>query len=163
MAKILTSPIFTLNRNKIPNLDPPVGLFVNHLRSLFEFDFGSLDSRLYLRKYTMDKSFGSAKEGDNVRILQSCNEGWSTRSTVWSIGLGEREDDSFLVINFFGKIVNYNLISKTINEIFDIGSNQMDDDDDDVEFISPFSVDPNVYEFIPFLQVCDNPSLSKIC
>ncbi|GKE50350.1 hypothetical protein Tco_1481608 [Tanacetum coccineum] len=42
--------------------------------------------------------------------------------------------------------------------IFDIGSNQMDDDDDDdaddddvILFISPFEVDPNLYEFIPSL------------
>ncbi|GJZ82321.1 hypothetical protein Tco_0647494 [Tanacetum coccineum] len=38
--------------------------------------------------------------------------------------------------------------------IFDIGSNQMDDDDDDgdaVLFIPPFEVDPNLYEFIPSL------------
>ncbi|GJU80804.1 lysophospholipid acyltransferase 1-like protein [Tanacetum coccineum] len=34
--------------------------------------------------------------------------------------------------------------------IFDIGSNQMGDDDD-VEFIPPFSVDPNISEFIPSL------------
>ncbi|GJU79070.1 reverse transcriptase domain-containing protein [Tanacetum coccineum] len=77
-------------------------------------------------------------------------EGWPIRSNVWSIGLGEREEDSFLVINLSGKVVKYNLISKTINEIFDIGSNQMDDDDD-VEFIPPFSVDPNLYEFISSL------------
>ncbi|GJZ72273.1 hypothetical protein Tco_0636124, partial [Tanacetum coccineum] len=77
-------------------------------------------------------------------------EGWSIRSTVWSIGLGEKEEDSFLVINLSEKVVKCNLISKTINEIFDIGSNQMDDDDD-VEFIPPFSVDPNLYEFISSL------------
>ncbi|GKD60985.1 hypothetical protein Tco_1298494 [Tanacetum coccineum] len=47
-------------------------------------------------------------------------ERWSIRSTVWSIGLGEREEDVFLVINLSGKVVKYNLISKTINEIFDI-------------------------------------------
>ncbi|GKB38131.1 hypothetical protein Tco_0883073 [Tanacetum coccineum] len=29
-------------------------------------------------------------------------ERWSIRSTVWSIGLGEREEDSFLVINLSG-------------------------------------------------------------
>ncbi|GJY95493.1 hypothetical protein Tco_0511854 [Tanacetum coccineum] len=63
------------------------------------------------------------------------------------IGLGEREEDAFLVINLSEKVVKYNLISKTINEIFDIGSNQMDDDDD-VEFIPPFLVDPNIYECI---------------
>ncbi|GJZ99596.1 hypothetical protein Tco_0672147 [Tanacetum coccineum] len=71
--RILTSLIFILNRSKILNLDPPAGLFVNHLRSLFECDFVSLDSRLDSRKSTMDNSFGSAKEVDHVRILQSCN------------------------------------------------------------------------------------------
>ncbi|GKE73206.1 hypothetical protein Tco_1535247, partial [Tanacetum coccineum] len=69
-------------------------------------------------------------------------------SSVWSVRRGR---GCFLVINLSGKVLKYNLISKTINEIFDIGSNQMDDDDDDddVEFIPPFSVDPNLYEFIP--------------
>ncbi|GKE45457.1 hypothetical protein Tco_1472741, partial [Tanacetum coccineum] len=73
-------------------------------------------------------------------------KGWSIRATVWSIGLGEKEEDSFLVINLSGKVVKYNLISKTINEIFDIGSNQMDDDND--EFILPLLVNPNLYKFI---------------
>ncbi|GKC58448.1 hypothetical protein Tco_1086046 [Tanacetum coccineum] len=69
-----------------------------------------------------------------------------------SCGQLEGEEDAFVVINLFGKVVKYNLISKTNNEIFDIGSNQTDDDDDDdVEFIPPFSVDPNLYEFIPSL------------
>ncbi|GKD84766.1 hypothetical protein Tco_1355920, partial [Tanacetum coccineum] len=58
---------------KIPNLDPHAVLFVNHLRSLFECDFVSLDSRLDSRKSTMDNSFGSDEEVDHVRILQSCN------------------------------------------------------------------------------------------
>ncbi|GJW25802.1 glutamate--tRNA ligase, cytoplasmic [Tanacetum coccineum] len=42
---------------------------------------------------------------------------------------------------------------RTNNEIFDIGSNQMDDDDDDdeVKFPLPFEVDPNLYEFISSL------------
>nr|GEZ01117.1 hypothetical protein [Tanacetum cinerariifolium] len=79
-------------------------------------------------------------------LMNPLSEGWSIRSIVWSIGLGEKEDDAFLVINLFGKVVKYNLISKSINEIFYIGSNQMDDDD--VEFIPPLSVDLNVYEFI---------------
>ncbi|GJZ19616.1 hypothetical protein Tco_0556206 [Tanacetum coccineum] len=61
------------------------------------------------------------------------------------------EDDAFVVINLSGKVVKYNLISKTNTEIFDIGSNQMDDDDDAVLFIPPFEVDPNLYEFIPSL------------
>ncbi|GJV83842.1 hypothetical protein Tco_1523740 [Tanacetum coccineum] len=97
MAKILTSPIFTLNRNKIPNLDPPAGLFVNHLRSLFECDFVSLDSRLDLRKYTMDKSFGSAEEVDNVRILQSCNGLFSCAGWAWH-SFGSYSDDLVLIL-----------------------------------------------------------------
>ncbi|GJU06227.1 F-box protein-like protein [Tanacetum coccineum] len=50
-------------------------------------------------------------------------EGWSIWSIVWSIVLGEREEDSCLVINLSGKVVEYNLISKTLHEIYDIGSN----------------------------------------
>ncbi|GJR84574.1 hypothetical protein Tco_0155359 [Tanacetum coccineum] len=59
----------------IRNLDPPAGLFVNHIRSSFDCDFVSLDSRIKSRKYTIDKSFtlGSTKAADNVNILQSCN------------------------------------------------------------------------------------------
>ncbi|GJZ32441.1 F-box protein-like protein [Tanacetum coccineum] len=76
-------------------------------------------------------------------------EGWSICSTVWSIVLGEREEDSCLVINLSGKVVEYNLISKTLHEIYDIGSNQLDDNRDDDELIMPFEADHNVYEFIP--------------
>ncbi|GJY98899.1 hypothetical protein Tco_0516329 [Tanacetum coccineum] len=74
-------------------------------------------------------------------------ERWSIRSTVWSIGLGEREKDSFLVINLSGKVVKYNLISKTIIQIFVIGSNEMDDDDD-YEFIPTYTIAHHLYEFI---------------
>ncbi|GJW04818.1 hypothetical protein Tco_1563674 [Tanacetum coccineum] len=94
-----------------------------------------------------------------VNIQQLMNplpEGWSIRTSVWSICLGEGEEDAFMVINLSGKVVKYNLISKTNTEIFDIRSNQMDDDDDDdaddtVVFIPPFEVDHNLYEFIPSL------------
>nr|GEY45648.1 hypothetical protein [Tanacetum cinerariifolium] len=58
-------------------------------------------------------------------------EGWLIRSNVWSIVLGEREHDSFLVIKLSGKVVQYNLISKTLHEIYDCGSNQVDDNHDD--------------------------------
>ncbi|GJZ71563.1 hypothetical protein Tco_0635414 [Tanacetum coccineum] len=72
---ILTSPLFTLNRSQITKVDPPVGLFVNHIRSLFECDFVSLDFRLRSKKSAMDNSFtlGSTEEAENVKILQSCN------------------------------------------------------------------------------------------
>nr|GEV42256.1 hypothetical protein [Tanacetum cinerariifolium] len=106
-----------------------------------------------------------------VNIKQSMNplpEGWSIRTNVWSICLGEGEEDAFVVINLSGKVVKYNLISTTNTDIFDIGSNQKEDDDDDdaaddavvfippfevdaVVFIPPFEVDQNLYEFIPSL------------
>ncbi|GKB65963.1 hypothetical protein Tco_0927375 [Tanacetum coccineum] len=75
-------------------------------------------------------------------------EGWSIWSTIWSIVLGEREDDSCLVINLSRKVVEYNLISKTLYEIYDIGSNQLEDNLVDDELIMPFRADHSVYEFI---------------
>nr|GEV60729.1 hypothetical protein [Tanacetum cinerariifolium] len=90
-----------------------------------------------------------------VQLLNQLPKGWSIRIGVWSICLGEGEENAFVVINLSGKVVKYNLISNTNTEIFDIGSNQMDDDDADdddvVLFIPPFEVDPNLYEFIPSL------------
>ncbi|GJU28855.1 hypothetical protein Tco_1172444 [Tanacetum coccineum] len=200
---VARNPYEFILRKKIPNLDPPAGIFANHLRSLFECDFVSLDSRLNSKKSTMDHSFGYAEEVDHVKILQSCNglllctgSAWpvfyyvynpSTNlykrlpqpnyylrddSCFYSSGVfrlafdprkslhykvmqteraSEGEEDAFVVINLSGKVVKYNLISKTNIEIFDIGSNQMDDDADEVEFITTFEVDPNLYEFIPSL------------
>ncbi|GJY59678.1 hypothetical protein Tco_0459570 [Tanacetum coccineum] len=66
-------------------------------------------------------------------------EGWSIRSIVWSIVLGEREEDSFVLINLSRKVVEYNLISKTLCEIYDMGPNQVADDYLD-GFISPFAM-----------------------
>nr|GEU61802.1 hypothetical protein [Tanacetum cinerariifolium] len=51
---------------------------------------------------------------DTDAFMTSLFEGWSIRSTVLSIVLDEREDDSFLVINLSGKVVEYNLISKNL-------------------------------------------------
>ncbi|GKB26668.1 hypothetical protein Tco_0866069 [Tanacetum coccineum] len=61
--------------SQITKVDPPIGLFVSHKRSLFESDFVSLDPRLKSKKSAMDRSFtlGSTEEADNVKILQSCN------------------------------------------------------------------------------------------
>ncbi|GJR26997.1 hypothetical protein Tco_1103229 [Tanacetum coccineum] len=79
-------------------------------------------------------------------------EGWSIRSNIWSIALGERKQDSFLVIKLSRKVVQYNLISKTLHEIYDCGSNQLDDnhdDNDDDKLLQQFQAEHNVYEFIP--------------
>nr|GFC74489.1 hypothetical protein [Tanacetum cinerariifolium] len=51
--------------------------------------------------------------------------------------------------NLSGKVVEYSLILKTLHEIYDIGSNQLDDNRDDDELVIPFEDDHNVYEFIP--------------
>nr|GEZ66865.1 hypothetical protein [Tanacetum cinerariifolium] len=69
-------------------------------------------------------------------------EGWSIWSTVFSIILGEREEDSFLVINLSEKVVKYKLISKTFHDIYDMGSNQLNRNLN--EFILPFEVDHNL-------------------
>ncbi|GJT47114.1 hypothetical protein Tco_0955829 [Tanacetum coccineum] len=79
------------------------------------------------------------------KSLTPLPEQWSIRSTVWSISLGEREEGHFLVIKLSRKVVKYNLILKTISQIFDIGSNQMNDDD--YEFFPPYTVSHNPYEF----------------
>nr|GEV26170.1 hypothetical protein [Tanacetum cinerariifolium] len=75
-------------------------------------------------------------------------------TTKWEIIL-------FLVINLSGKVVEYNLISKNLREMYDMGSNQLTDDYHDgfipPGFIPPFAtydmrpkqVDYKVYEFIP--------------
>ncbi|GKD75772.1 hypothetical protein Tco_1334054, partial [Tanacetum coccineum] len=71
---------------------------------------------------------------DTDDFMTPLSEGWSIRSTVWSIVLGEREDNSFLVINLSGKVVEYNLISKKPFAMYDM---------------RPKQVDHKVYEFIP--------------
>ncbi|GKB50794.1 hypothetical protein Tco_0901547 [Tanacetum coccineum] len=66
-----------------------------------------------------------------------------------------------MMVDLSGKVVQYNLISKTLHEIYDCGSNQVDDnddandDDDDDELFQQFQAEHNVYEFIPSLcNVC---------
>ncbi|GJS09262.1 lysophospholipid acyltransferase 1-like protein [Tanacetum coccineum] len=83
--QILTSPYFTDRRRKIPIIDPPAGIFANHLTSLFECEFLSLDPRLESIKLVFDNSFtlGSNKKAYHVNILQSCNglllcSGWGS-------------------------------------------------------------------------------------
>nr|GEV53024.1 hypothetical protein [Tanacetum cinerariifolium] len=74
----------TVRCNKIPNLDPLVGIFANHRTRLFKYEFVSLDPRLESCKSAMDNSFTiGSYEADHVRILQSCNglllcSGWGS-------------------------------------------------------------------------------------
>ncbi|GJW41734.1 hypothetical protein Tco_0067579 [Tanacetum coccineum] len=215
--------------SKIPNLDPPAGLYVNHLRSLYECDFVSLDSRLDSKKSTMvtlsllvhprklimlsqldyshnDSRFyksvvlrmtfdprktldykvvqaGRTSCDIDIQIYSSKTETKNWQLTHYKLNIedhdhliittiqiphglhrgrnflesfGGSSDDPILILleipqmlQLEGKFFeSHGCLLLTINKIFDIGSNQMDDDDD-VEFIPPFSVDPNLYELIP--------------
>ncbi|GKB22664.1 hypothetical protein Tco_0862065 [Tanacetum coccineum] len=73
--RILTSPDFTRNCHQIPNLDPPAGLFVSHIKHPFKCDFVSFDSRIQSRKCIVENIFAlaSTKAGMNFKIMQSCN------------------------------------------------------------------------------------------
>ncbi|GJY80419.1 hypothetical protein Tco_0493170 [Tanacetum coccineum] len=113
------------------------------LLAVFRDYIGSREFTIYeMRKWCSMWSVMYIVNTDD--FMNPLPEGWSIWSIVWSIVLGEREEDSCLVINLSGKVVEYNLISKTHHEIYDIGSNQLDDD----ELIPPFAADHNVYEFI---------------
>ncbi|GJU61761.1 transcription factor bHLH14 [Tanacetum coccineum] len=150
--RILTSPVFTLNRRKITRVDPLVDYADDDLNFYgcagLRLAFDPTKSPYY--KVSIKYIF------DIDDFMSPLLEGWSIRSIIWSIVLGEREEDSFLVINLSGNVVEYNLISKTLREIYDMGSNQVADDYLD-SFIPPFAiydmgykkVDHKVYEFIP--------------
>nr|GEV74273.1 hypothetical protein [Tanacetum cinerariifolium] len=109
------------------------------------------------KKSAMDNFFtlASTEEAENVKILLSCNglllcSGSGRLVFYYRIVLGEREEDSLLVINLSGKLAQYNIISKTLHDIFDCGSNQLDDnhDDDDDEHLQQLEAEHNVYKFI---------------
>ncbi|GJU57085.1 hypothetical protein Tco_1234851 [Tanacetum coccineum] len=76
---------------------------------------------------------------DTDDFMTPLPEGWSIRYIAWSLVLGEREDDSYLVMNLSGKVVQYNIISKTLREIYDMRSNEVADDYL-YGFISPFAM-----------------------
>ncbi|GJU08188.1 hypothetical protein Tco_1124618 [Tanacetum coccineum] len=157
--QILTSSHFTDRRRKIPILDPPAGIFANHLRYLFESDCVSLDPRLKSRKSAMDSSFtlGSNKETYHINILQSCN-GLILCSDIPAIlhlqrrlfesygclFLVSRDDIDSKEFTIYEMVKGYPVW--TVSQIFDIGSNEMDDE---YELFPSYKVAHNPYEFIP--------------
>ncbi|GKD90234.1 hypothetical protein Tco_1365741 [Tanacetum coccineum] len=113
-------------------------------------------SKFTIYEMTKEYSVCSIKyivDTDDFRTLLS--EGCSIRYIVWNLVVGEREEDSFLVMNLSRKVLQYNLISKTMREIYDIGSNEVADDYL-YGFIPPFvmydmgykKLDHKIYEFI---------------
>ncbi|GJT12117.1 hypothetical protein Tco_0859159 [Tanacetum coccineum] len=124
-------------------------LFKSHgcLLAVLRHYFGSREFTIYeMRKGCSVWSVGYLVNTDD--FMNPLLEGWSIWSTIWSIVLGEREDDSCFVINLSRKVIQYNLISKTLHEIYDIGYNQRDDNLVVDELIMPFRADHSVYEFI---------------
>ncbi|GJW77420.1 hypothetical protein Tco_0139102 [Tanacetum coccineum] len=119
-------------------------------------DFGSREFTIY--EITIGCSVWMVRYRVHIGdFMTPLPEGWSIQSNVWSIVLGEREQDLFLVIKLSGKVVQYNLISKTLHEIYDCRSSQVDDNhndndddaDDDDELLQQFQAEHNIYEFIP--------------
>ncbi|GKB31163.1 hypothetical protein Tco_0870564, partial [Tanacetum coccineum] len=78
-----------------------------------------------------------SKEFTIYEMIKGCS--------VWTVRKGRI---FFFGENLSGKVVKYDLISNTISQIFDIRSNQMDDDADDYEFFPPYTVAHSPYEFI---------------
>ncbi|GJW81198.1 hypothetical protein Tco_0145173 [Tanacetum coccineum] len=109
------------------------------------YPYCSLDNSPYYSSAGLRIAFDPTKSQHYKLVDAGRTFCWPIRSTVRSIILGEREQDSFLVINLSGKVIQYNLISKTLHEIYDCGSNQLDDnhdddddDDDDDELLQQF-------------------------
>nr|GEV75432.1 hypothetical protein [Tanacetum cinerariifolium] len=157
--------------NELDGLPPSVMSYncCQFLQQVQENDFIKL---LELRKM-IDETYREVhKKFDFVSVMKNMYhvhtddfmtpfpEGWSIWSNVWSIVLGEREQDSFLVIKLSGKVVQYNLISKTLHEIYNCGSNQLDDNDDDDDYdddelLQQSQAEHNIYEFIPSFAISE--------
>ncbi|GJU36975.1 protein N-terminal asparagine amidohydrolase [Tanacetum coccineum] len=100
---------------------------------------GRTCSDIFIQIYCSEKGNWSLYHVDTDDFMTPLPEGWSIWSTVWSVVLGEMGDDSFLVINLSGKVVEYNLISKNLRDMYDMRSNQVTDDYHD-GFIPPFAM-----------------------
>nr|GFD46191.1 hypothetical protein [Tanacetum cinerariifolium] len=76
---------------------------------------------LKLNVYEMSNNYS----GWSVKYFVTLDEGWRSTPTnnIWnsfgflSITLGEREDDSFLVMFLDGKVVRYNFVSRNVSTL----------------------------------------------
>ena len=55
-------------------------------------------------------------------IMMPFPQNWMTHSSVWCIVLGEREEDSFMVIESNEKVLQYKIVLKTIHTLFELES-----------------------------------------
>nr|GEU96575.1 RNA-directed DNA polymerase, eukaryota, reverse transcriptase zinc-binding domain protein [Tanacetum cinerariifolium] len=137
--------------------------------------------KLQSKKSNMDSSFtlGSNEEVDTVKILQSCNgllqcsdDFGSSKFTiyemmtgyfVWTVKYRVHTDD-------FKTPLPEDLISKTLHEIYDCGSNQPDDnhddnndddDDDDDELLQQFQAEHNEEKVRCRVLICEIEALGE--
>ncbi|GKA71457.1 hypothetical protein Tco_0777596 [Tanacetum coccineum] len=69
----------------------------------------------------------------NIDDIPTCGV---TNLDVWCIVLGEREEDSFMVINFSGKIVQYRIMLKTLHTLCEYGTYGVSRD---IQFIASYA------------------------
>ncbi|GJV93227.1 hypothetical protein Tco_1541040 [Tanacetum coccineum] len=55
-------------------------------------------------------------------LMMQSPSSWGIHSSVWCIVLGEREEDSFMVIESYGKVLQYKIMLNTVHTLFDFGS-----------------------------------------
>ncbi|GJU26146.1 hypothetical protein Tco_1164767 [Tanacetum coccineum] len=55
-------------------------------------------------------------------IMTPLPQNWGIYSSVWCIVLGEREEDSFMVIESYEKVLQYKIVLKTVHTLFDLES-----------------------------------------
>nr|GEW08743.1 hypothetical protein [Tanacetum cinerariifolium] len=79
-----------------------------YTRKLFVYEMRNWDSGWFV-KYFINL--------DDVIMNPFLNDDWSIGGFVWCYVLGEREDDSFMVINLCGKVVEYKPLLKTFREL----------------------------------------------
>lgn len=58
---------------------------------------------------------------DTIKLF---SKRWSIYNNIFCIVLGEREEDSFLVLKLGKKVVQYKFVSKTLSTISDLGPNE---------------------------------------
>ncbi|GJZ56926.1 retrovirus-related pol polyprotein from transposon TNT 1-94, partial [Tanacetum coccineum] len=55
-------------------------------------------------------------------IMTPLPQNWVIYSSVWRIVLGEREEDSFMVIKSYEKVLQYKIVLKTVHTLFEMES-----------------------------------------
>ncbi|GJS10195.1 F-box protein-like protein isoform X1 [Tanacetum coccineum] len=55
-------------------------------------------------------------------IMTPLPQNWGIYSSVWCIVLGEREEDSFMVIESYEKVLQYKIVLKTVHTLFEMES-----------------------------------------